>query len=274
GARAGGGADLAVNFESEAAAEGGFAAWKAADAVAAGTAPPVAPVDGVKKKKVVKCISTKIFLGEVMDLDKRKEATCNANGGSSGTNNENNEANNGSSNNANANNNNGNAGGGHIDEESVADLGRLVADSVTRGVLNANGQFAVSAAEEDEPWPGFTPNTASQEGLMGSKEISNSGTGGESGWDRPPMRAQRANKKGGGVIKFSKMRMQGLHINGKELVPSIGNVTKFMVPFVLWNVALVVMYVVSLLHLNSMQGPLASLNMASHIIYRYTRVRA
>ena len=42
----------------------------------------------------------------------------------------------------------------------------------------------------------------------------------------------------------------------------------------LWNIALVIVYVVSLLELNAMQGPLASLNMASHIIYRYTRVRA
>ncbi|KAG2443202.1 hypothetical protein HYH02_009279 [Chlamydomonas schloesseri] len=67
---------------------------------------------------------------------------------------------------------------------------------------------------------------------------------------------------------------RGMHINGKTLVPSWRNVFKFVAPFVLWNIALIIVYVISLMQLKNMQGPLASLNMASHIIYRYTRVRA
>ncbi len=41
----------------------------------------------------------------------------------------------------------------------------------------------------------------------------------------------------------------------------------------MWLVALVVIGVVSYVRLEGMQGPLASLNMASHVVYRYTRVR-
>ncbi|EFJ47903.1 hypothetical protein VOLCADRAFT_104960 [Volvox carteri f. nagariensis] len=65
-----------------------------------------------------------------------------------------------------------------------------------------------------------------------------------------------------------------MQINGKTLRPSFWNVAKFMVPFFLWNLAVILVYAVSLMKLNGMQGPLASLNMASHVTYRYTRVRA
>ncbi|KAG2443480.1 hypothetical protein HXX76_001833 [Chlamydomonas incerta] len=76
------------------------------------------------------------------------------------------------------------------------------------------------------------------------------------------------------AARSSSRSARGMHINGKTLVPSWRNVVKFVSPFVLWNIALVVVYVISLMQLKNMQGPLASLNMASHIIYRYTRVRA
>ncbi|GIL69029.1 hypothetical protein Vretifemale_13, partial [Volvox reticuliferus] len=65
-----------------------------------------------------------------------------------------------------------------------------------------------------------------------------------------------------------------LHVNGKELRPSYRNLVIFMVPLLLWEVTLIVMGAVSYMRLEGMQGPLASLNMASHVIYRYTRVRA
>ncbi|GFR42355.1 hypothetical protein Agub_g3050, partial [Astrephomene gubernaculifera] len=65
-----------------------------------------------------------------------------------------------------------------------------------------------------------------------------------------------------------------LHINGKALLPSYANLVRFMAPFALWNAAVVIIYAVSLAKLSDMQGPLASLNMASHVIYRYTRMRA
>jgi hypothetical protein len=46
------------------------------------------------------------------------------------------------------------------------------------------------------------------------------------------------------------------------------------VPFAAWEVALVVIYAITFVKLQGMQGPLASLNMATHVIYRYTRMRA
>ncbi|KAG2497903.1 hypothetical protein HYH03_004168 [Edaphochlamys debaryana] len=74
--------------------------------------------------------------------------------------------------------------------------------------------------------------------------------------------------------KKSAPRAKGIPINGKVLVPSIASVANFMVPLALWNVAVAVIYVVSWSQLHGMQGPLSSLNMASHVIYRYTRLRA
>ncbi|KXZ46278.1 hypothetical protein GPECTOR_45g148 [Gonium pectorale] len=56
-----------------------------------------------------------------------------------------------------------------------------------------------------------------------------------------------------------------LCVNGKELLPSHTNMTKFMVPFALWELTLVVIFAVSFVRLQGMQ--------ASHVIYRYTRVR-
>ncbi|GLC57759.1 hypothetical protein PLESTB_001261700 [Pleodorina starrii] len=65
-----------------------------------------------------------------------------------------------------------------------------------------------------------------------------------------------------------------LTVNGKELLPSHRNMMRFVAPLLLWEIALVVIGAVSFVRLDGMQGPLASLNMASHVIYRYTRVRA
>ncbi|KAG2486663.1 hypothetical protein HYH03_014719 [Edaphochlamys debaryana] len=63
-------------------------------------------------------------------------------------------------------------------------------------------------------------------------------------------------------------------MNGRKLVPSHGATARFVVPFVLWNITVVVVYVISLLKLSGMQAPLASLNMACRVTYRYTRIRA
>ncbi|KAG2441028.1 hypothetical protein HXX76_003881 [Chlamydomonas incerta] len=78
----------------------------------------------------------------------------------------------------------------------------------------------------------------------------------------------------GAVIKMKEARVEGLRVNGKDLIPNRANVITFMAPFVVWNVALIVIYTVSFVQLSGMQQPLASLNMASTVIYRYTRVRA
>ncbi|GIL74348.1 hypothetical protein Vretifemale_4277, partial [Volvox reticuliferus] len=64
------------------------------------------------------------------------------------------------------------------------------------------------------------------------------------------------------------------YINGKALISSKWRGIKFMFLPVLWFGTLLAIYIVSIMSLSGMQGPLATLNMASHVVYRYTRVRA
>lgn len=45
------------------------------------------------------------------------------------------------------------------------------------------------------------------------------------------------------------------------------------VPLALWVITLIIIYVVSYIKLEGMQWPLASLNIATHVVYRYTRIR-
>ncbi|GFR49782.1 hypothetical protein Agub_g11721 [Astrephomene gubernaculifera] len=74
------------------------------------------------------------------------------------------------------------------------------------------------------------------------------------------------------VAKGRSAERSDLVVNGKRLIPTMWNVARFMVPFLAWNIALVTVYGVTLYKLQDMQGPLASLNMACHVVYRYTRV--
>ncbi|GIM12312.1 hypothetical protein Vretimale_15676, partial [Volvox reticuliferus] len=69
------------------------------------------------------------------------------------------------------------------------------------------------------------------------------------------------------------LRGRGSRINGKVLVPSYANLMRLVAPFLLLNTLVIVVYVVSLSLLSGMQGPLASLNMAAHVVYRYTHMR-
>ncbi len=52
------------------------------------------------------------------------------------------------------------------------------------------------------------------------------------------------------------------------------NLLLHQTPFFLWNASLIVIYAISLVQLQGMQGPLSSLNLASRVTYRYTRIRA
>ena len=63
--------------------------------------------------------------------------------------------------------------------------------------------------------------------------------------------------------------MRGLRVNGKTLRPSFVNVTKFMLPFVAWNIALVIVYAISLVQVRFAQ-PLS----ASCRVPRYSKPRA
>ncbi|GIL67639.1 hypothetical protein Vafri_20979 [Volvox africanus] len=96
----------------------------------------------------------------------------------------------------------------------------------------------------------------------GGRRLSNSGNG-SNGADGGFQLARAAAVLGG----------RGTCINGKVLVPSYANTLRLVVPFLLLNTFVIVVYVVSLSLLSGMQGPLASLNMAAHVVYRYTHMR-
>eukprot|EP00775_Hariotina_reticulata_P009112 gene9112-9281_t len=62
-------------------------------------------------------------------------------------------------------------------------------------------------------------------------------------------------------------------VNGKKLFPYNMVLYKFMVPLLLWICAVIVCFCVSFQMLQGLQGPLASLNAASHVRYRLARCR-
>ncbi|KAG2443454.1 hypothetical protein HXX76_001811 [Chlamydomonas incerta] len=153
-------------------------------------------------------------------------------------------------------------------------LGRAGKDAAAADGSDANGRAEGAA--------GSKPAALVKTGAGGGGVRDEDGEGGghsdvDSSDDGTRGGGGRHGKKNRGLVavtKFRQARQTGFSINGKTLVPSIMNVTKFVAPVILWNIAVLLIYAISLLQLNSMQGPLASLNMASHIIYRYTRVRA
>ncbi|PNW79942.1 hypothetical protein CHLRE_08g373200v5 [Chlamydomonas reinhardtii] len=131
-----------------------------------------------------------------------------------------------------------------------------------------------------------------QQQLLDSAEAAAVGAAAEvaAGYGQPEGRNSGSFKQGGGLVK--PMQLNGskkareashhhghkkhnpLRINGKTLQPSYLSVLKFMAPMFLWNLAVVIVYAISIAKLQGMQEPLASLNLAGHIIYRYTRIRA
>ncbi|KAG2493141.1 hypothetical protein HYH03_008565 [Edaphochlamys debaryana] len=107
-------------------------------------------------------------------------------------------------------------------------------------------------------------------GTGDSHSLKEEESGDEMAQGERPLRMQGSKKARGAVAHGSERWC----INGKTLTPSHAAVTKFMIPFFVWNATVIVVYAISLVKLNGMQAPLASLNMASHVTYRYTRVRA
>nr|ACF39778.1 PAS domain sensory protein FXL1 [Chlamydomonas reinhardtii] len=165
---------------------------------------------------------------------------------------------------------------------------RSLAASKSRKMLSLKERGEVDEKQQQQPAAKATAAAADdaddkalkhQHTNMSSESGSSMGEGGNTAAHNKqgPKVAQQAPMMMSGkksAARSSSRSAHGMHINGKTLVPSWRNVIKFVGPFVLWNIALIIVYVVSLMQLKNMQGPLASLNMASHIIYRYTRVRA
>ncbi|WIA14495.1 hypothetical protein OEZ85_003017 [Tetradesmus obliquus] len=61
--------------------------------------------------------------------------------------------------------------------------------------------------------------------------------------------------------------------NGKKLLASNNVLWRFMVPLLLWVAAVIVIFAVSQNSLKGLQGPLASLDLSVHVLYRITRTR-
>mmetsp|Transcript_19977 Transcript_19977/g.43523 ORF Transcript_19977/g.43523 Transcript_19977/m.43523 type:complete len:1516 (-) Transcript_19977:1907-6454(-) len=64
------------------------------------------------------------------------------------------------------------------------------------------------------------------------------------------------------------------HINNKTVKESPTNTLIMILPFVGWIAAVITVYTFSYSLLDAMQQPLAALNMATHVIYRFNHVRA
>ncbi|GLI70439.1 hypothetical protein VaNZ11_015349 [Volvox africanus] len=100
---------------------------------------------------------------------------------------------------------------------------------------------------------------------------SSAGTGSENGTGPGTSHASAARLR---KVRWTSTAAGTQYINGKALIPSKWRGIKFMFLPALWFGALLAIYIVGIMSLSGMQGPLAALNMASHVVYRYTRVRA
>ncbi|KAG2446966.1 hypothetical protein HYH02_008120 [Chlamydomonas schloesseri] len=199
-----------------------------------------------------------------------------------------------------ANNNNNNNGNGNAEPLALPAPGDATAAD---GDANGAAKGVQHADSGDAATGGASKGAKFAKGVSGGEDTD----GGEDGGNKPPVAGKQllasataalgsrgaggdsssmtgdesasedASTHGGhgAVIKRHKRRSMGVTVvNGKTLHPARLRVPKFMGLLVLWFAAVVAVYAVSLVMLQGMQGPLASLNMASHVIYRYTRVRA
>ncbi|GLI66740.1 hypothetical protein VaNZ11_010687 [Volvox africanus] len=85
--------------------------------------------------------------------------------------------------------------------------------------------------------------------------------------------ADRGGGRRGLAVVVSEGRGSRLVVNGKILSANSRSLLGFLVPLLVWEAVLAAIDALSYFWLEGMQGPLAALNMASHVIYRYTRVR-
>ncbi|KAG2432252.1 hypothetical protein HXX76_009170 [Chlamydomonas incerta] len=207
--------------------------------------------------------------------------------------------------NNNNNNNSGGANNGNYGNEeplqlSAAGAGGAAADAadgesaaVVKGVRHADSDTAEAGASKGAKFAKGVPGGEDTDGEDGGKAPPGrqllasataalgsgrgDGGGGSSSMTGDESASEDASTHGGGggVVKHHKRRSLGVTVvNGKTLHPARLRVPKFMGLLVLWFAAVVAVYAVSLVMLQGMQDPLASLNMATHVIYRYTRVRA
>ncbi|PNW76743.1 hypothetical protein CHLRE_11g469500v5 [Chlamydomonas reinhardtii] len=158
-----------------------------------------------------------------------------------------------------------------------ADSGDAGGNKAAKFAKEVSGGEDTVGADTGRKAPAGRQLLASATTALGSGRRDGGGGGGSSVMAGDESASEDASTHGGrgGVIKHHKRRSMGVTVvNGKTLHPARLRVPKFMGLLVLWFAAVVAVYAVSLVMLQGMQGPLASLNMASHVMYRYTRVRA
>ncbi|KAG2431591.1 hypothetical protein HYH02_013284 [Chlamydomonas schloesseri] len=145
----------------------------------------------------------------------------------------------------------------------------------SRQLLLDSGEADAAMREADAAAGAAAQAVDGQEAVVGKDGHHNTGSFKAGGGVSKPMqlngskKAREASHHRGHHSKHNPLR-----INGKTLQPSYLSVLKFMAPMFLWNLAVVIVYAISITKLQGMQEPLASLNLAGHIIYRYTRIRA
>ncbi|KAG2487340.1 hypothetical protein HYH03_014056 [Edaphochlamys debaryana] len=180
----------------------------------------------------------------------------------------------------------GGGGGGGRGSAEHSESGKIVAAGAADGALaaNADGAAAVGAFAGGAARVSGSSMTDSSDGggneharkHLHVKKRSGSGGAAAAGAGSGGGALFHGSRKRDGEAHGSKAhhRASRLRINGKQLLPSYWNASKFMAPFVLWNLAVIIVYILTLMKLQGMQGPLALLNMASRVTYRYTRIRA
>ncbi|KAG2445381.1 hypothetical protein HXX76_000003 [Chlamydomonas incerta] len=150
------------------------------------------------------------------------------------------------------------------EEDDPKAMQQLLLDSGEAEAAEAAGAAAVLQAGNDQA------ELAGKDG----KEGRNSGSFKQGGGVAKPMQLNGSKKAREDSHHHGHHKHNPLRINGKTLQPSYLSVLKFMTPMFAWNLAVVIVYAISIAKLQGMQEPLASLNLAGHIIYRYTRIRA
>ncbi|KAG2424794.1 hypothetical protein HXX76_014218 [Chlamydomonas incerta] len=146
--------------------------------------------------------------------------------------------------------------------------------SADSGKLNTDGTGDGSAAAGQGQAPaagGNANNGAHDDHKPPHHHLHHSGSGSGNSWH---LGGGGGGSKGGGA----RLRRAGrwgasVRVNGKTLLACYRAFGVFMTPLLLWQVLLVVFGVISFKLLDGLELPLASLTMASHVIYRNTRVR-
>eukprot|EP00883_Tetradesmus_obliquus_P002715 jgi/Sobl393_1/12921/SZX78204.1 len=157
-----------------------------------------------------------------------------------------------------------------IDDDELEAINATAAAAATEGEATTAGgatgkdgdkqksvRMSVTGAPEDDVTGGAR-----------KKGAASKAGGAKGGSHKPPKSAwQRASKLLFGWANTT------FKVNGKKLLPHNAVLWRFMVPLLLWVAAVIIIFGVSFQKLQGLQGPLASLNAAAHVRFRFARCR-